>query len=464
MSGTLSKKAKKQIINIAVLVALVGITLTVLIVSNRELNFTNIRNFLANSRWWLIAAACGCMVLAILCEGWSLHVIARRLGHKSRIVSSVAYSAADAYYSSITPSASGGQPASAFYMMRDGMSGGTAGFTLVFNSIAYTAAILILGGAAFIVRPEMYELFDGGFTRFLVVAGFVTQGLLLGLFIACMFCHRVVQKCGNGIVLLFTRMKIVKHPDKWREKIAAGVDKYHSGLGVIRKNPFLFFEALVFNVCQRLAKTLIPCLVCLAADSSAGFVDLLAMQTFVTVGYNFIPLPGGVGAYEYLYLNVYNLYFDKAFLLSALMVSRVISYYLYMVFSGAITLSYHIHGMRAKSEENASDCYVTAESAQTDKREERENDPIGQDEREQDEMLAEREEETTENALPNEREETWQSEGSEVRENELPTERAEEQRESDLSENEGKESGAEPNGVDGTEDKEKEIAEYEQHK
>lgn len=52
------------------------------------------------------------------------------------------------------------------------------------------------------------------------------------------------------------------------------------------------------------------------------------MQAFVLIGYNSVPLPGGVGAFEYLYLHIYGLLFENAFILAAMMVTRTISYYI----------------------------------------------------------------------------------------------------------------------------------------
>ena len=69
----------------------------------------------------------------------------------------------------------------------------------------------------------------------------------------------------------------------------------------------------------------------------------------MTLGYNSIPLPGGVGAYEYLYLRIYELSFDRAFILSAMMVTRAISYYLSLIVSGVYTLTYHIILMKKAS-------------------------------------------------------------------------------------------------------------------
>lgn len=355
MRKKLSKRAK-NIINISVLVVLIGITLTVLMLSYRELSFRTIWDFLAKSNAWYIVAAVACMLLFIMFEGLSVHVIARKLGHKSKLRSSIAYSAADTYYSALTPSASGGQPASLFYMVRDGMSGGVAGFTLILNLIAYTVAIVVIGAFALIVRPQMILQSGNGFALTLVILGLVVQFVLAGLLLMCMLWSRLILKAGNGGISLLVKMKIVKKPEKWRSKLDGVVEKYRSSKYVLKKHPAIIFEALFLNIAQRVSQTLIPCFVCFAADPTLNFLDLFCMQAYVVLGYNFIPLPGGVGAYEYLYDRFYGSYLLKhlagnkeaanAFMVSAMMVSRTVSYYLCIIVSGLYTLVYHGVGLR----------------------------------------------------------------------------------------------------------------------
>lgn len=352
MRNGLSKGAKKQLLNLTVLLALIALTLGILLSSNRELNFADIGDFLRRSNPWLLVAAFGCMAGFILFEAISLYLICRALGHKCRFGSSIVYSTADVYYSAITPSAAGGQPASAYYMVKDGMSGGRATFSLVFNLIAYTGAILILGLSAFILRPGMFGQF-GSFVKVLVILGIVIQFLLLGFFIGCMFWHGAVLKCGNGLITLLHRMRVLKKEDKWRSKLIGAVDKYKDSRSVLHTHRMLFVFVLLLNILQRASQMLIPCFVCAAAMPDASFLDIFVMQAFVTLGYNSIPLPGGVGAFEYMYLHVYSLRFNDAFILAAMMVTRFISYYICLAISGIVTLAYHGAIMRRKTPDDA---------------------------------------------------------------------------------------------------------------
>jgi len=341
----ISKRAKKQILNILFLVVLIGITVTVVFVS-QDINLHDVITFTKNCNPWYIVAALGGLLGYILFEALSLHIIARKLGHKSKAVSSVAYSTSDLYYSAITPSASGGQPASAFYMMRDGMSGGTAGFTVLFNIISYTVATILVGLFALAAQPQMFSQIGHWLAKTLVIFGFVVQFLLLALLLLCFFRARVIRKIGNFGITVLSKMKIIKKPDKWRTRLDNMVDKYRSCRGVIKQHPMLFFVALLLNTAQRVSQTLIPCFVIMASpqsvDYDVSFLRLFCMQAYVMIGYNSIPLPGGTGAYEYLYPNVFGIGgYDMKFILSAMMVSRAISYYICMIVCGVYTLVYH---------------------------------------------------------------------------------------------------------------------------
>lgn len=343
MGKKLSKQVKKQLLNVLFLVILVGITVVVLVTSNRELNFDTIAQFLhASDPWWMVAAVAA-MLGFILFEAASVHCILKSLGEKPKIRSSLVYSTADIYYSAITPSASGGQPASAFYMVKDGIAAGKASFALVFNLIGYTSAIIVIGIVAFCVRPDFFGAIDNWFVHLLIILGFVIQGLLLAFFVACMFCGRAVIKLGNWLITLLVKLRLVKKPDKWRNRLAEEVEKFKDCRRAIREKPLMSLANFTLNLCQRVCHVLVSCFVCLAASPTANFWDLFVLQALVLVGYNSIPLPGGVGAFEFLYLQIYCILFEDAFILVAMMITRVISYYLCMMLSGIYTLGYHVH-------------------------------------------------------------------------------------------------------------------------
>ena len=110
----------------------------------------------------------------------------------------------------------------------------------------------------------------------------------------------------------------------------------------------------LFNLAQRVSAVLVAVFVCMAAAPEAHVIDLFVFESFVVIGYNSIPLPGGVGAFELIYLNIYCIAFEESFIIASMMVTRVIAYYLRMLLSGIYTLVYHIRLMRDIQEKNES--------------------------------------------------------------------------------------------------------------
>ncbi len=349
MGKKVTKSMKKQLLNIGFLVILTAVTITVIFTAT-DISISGIFAFLKQCNPWWIAGAVGLMVASVICEAVSLHFIMRGLGARPNFYQSTCYTAADLYYSAITPSGTGGQPASVYYMVKDGIEAGKASFGLVFNLTAYTLSIIIIGIIAFIMRPGIFAAVGEWFPQLLIIIGCVIQGLLLAFFIGCMFWGGAVNKAGNGIISLLAKMHIVKKPEKWREKLAREVSNYKGCRYEMRHHPGMSFINMFANLGQRVCHVLIPVFVILAAQPEADFFGLFACSALILIGYNSIPLPGGVGVYEYLYIVVYaTAGLENNFVLSALMVSRFISFYMIMIGCGLYTFIYHIQVMRRPS-------------------------------------------------------------------------------------------------------------------
>ena len=353
-----SKKTKRLLFNLAFVAVLVTVTLVILFVNQKdELNIKEIGDYFKNGNPVWIVGAFVCMLLFILFEGIGLFILSRFFGAKPNIISATAYSAANSFYSAITPTGAGGQPAEVYYMSRDGMSPGEASFAILLNTIGYAAAIFFIGIAALCINANLFVGINAPFAKVLVVAGAVVQALLLGLYIGCMYFGRAIKKLGNGLITILHKIRIVKKPDKWRAKIEEEVRKYGECRKLLKEKPLMLLTTLIFNILQRAAQTLIPCFVCLAVDPQAPFLDIFVLQAFVLFGYNATPLPGGVGAYEYLFMNIYGQMFpgQNSFLLLVLMISRLFSYYLNLLVSGVYTLTYHMVKVKKVPEEGLSE-------------------------------------------------------------------------------------------------------------
>ena len=344
----MKRSTKKQLFNIFIVIALSVITIATILVNSDELNFSNIKKFVSSANPIYIIAAFICWLGFVLLEALSIHIILKAFKIKPKIKSSIVYSTSDIYYSAITPSATGGQPASAYYMIRDGISSGISSFTLIFNLMGYTAAIIIIGLLSFIFGFDIF-LKIPSFVQFLVIFGFITQIFLLIFFITCMCRASLVKKFANVIVKILSKLKLLKNESKWIDKVDSLVDKYKDCYNVLKSHKKTILPVILINTAQRFSQILISVFVCKAA-MDCSFMEMVIMQGLVLLGYNSLPLPGGSGAFEYLYLEIFTLSLPSSYVVVTMMVARCISYYFSIVASGIYTLVYHMVPQKTKKD------------------------------------------------------------------------------------------------------------------
>ena len=145
---------------------------------------------------WL-ALAVACMLLHVFSEGAAILQICKSFGYPRRASDGFAYASADIYFSAITPSATGGQPASAFFMMRDGIPGPVSTVALLVNLIMYTLSIVVIGAFCFAVRPGVYAMFSP-LARGMILAGCAVQLGLATLFLLLLREHRLLHRICDG--------------------------------------------------------------------------------------------------------------------------------------------------------------------------------------------------------------------------------------------------------------------------
>ena len=139
-----------------------------------EILMSFIRN--ANKGWLFMSFVC--TFGFIWFEGFALVRMARHFGYKTSGIDGTVYGGADVYFSAITPSASGGQPASAYFMIRDGIPGYAATVALLINLVMYTLSLLTIGLLCMIFKYPLLKNFSG------ISRIFICLGIVVLIFLA----------------------------------------------------------------------------------------------------------------------------------------------------------------------------------------------------------------------------------------------------------------------------------------
>ena len=358
--------ARKQILNIGFVVLILVVTFIFLFNSLSDFNDPgSYKEFLRTTRWWMLPLGLVFLVLSVLCEARNLGMILKLIGHRKTVKECTVYASSDLYFSAITPSATGGQPAAAYYMTKDGVPLSQSSAILVLNVSIYTLGLLVIGLLALFIRPDFYTGFDGK-ERLCFWLGLGFHGLLILACLLFMFSKRTVLLVGNLVIRLLSAMHIFKDRDAKLAAYRASIANYRACVQIIRENPAIIFRLLFYSVMQRVLLMPITYLTFLACGVEIGFVDTMVMQAYCTVGASAIPLPGAVGISETLFVDMFSAFpaftGQTSLLMYVMILSRSVSGYLAIVFCGYITMSHHIRSIVRAGRTDAE----TGEDVETD--------------------------------------------------------------------------------------------------
>lgn len=285
-----------------------------------------------------IVLAAFSMLGFIYFEGEALRVIVNHMGYPVKRSHGFMYSAADVYFSSITPSASGGQPASAFFMMKDRIPATSVMAALLLNLVMYTLAVVSLGVADFLLAPRLYLQFDI-WGRILIVCG---MAALLGLTILFYMLLRkqvIVRKIMKMLSSFLHKIHCRRLAQKLEKKTAEALEEYGQCVKLIFDSRKLLIKVYLLNLLQRLSQIFVTMISYMALHGDRKLLPrLFATQIYVVLGSNFVPVPGGVGITDYLMLNGYRQLMDKTAAYQLEILSRGLSFYV-CIFISLITVA-----------------------------------------------------------------------------------------------------------------------------
>ncbi|MBR6451903.1 MAG: flippase-like domain-containing protein [Lachnospiraceae bacterium] len=276
--------------------------------------------------FWLVAAVI-CMCFFVLLEGRSLQIILQAFGYRKKWRTCLVYSAADIYFSAITPSATGGQPASAFFMISDGIPAAVVTLALLLNLVLYTVSIMLVGLLALVVRPSIFIHFYG-FSKFLIIIGYVALGLLSTGFILLIRYEQILHKIIGGLISLLHKIKLLRRLEHWQKKTDKIIADYKKCVGMIQGHLPELLRAFFCNFLQRFVQICVPAFVVLSMKRSADqALSVWVTQVFVTIGSNCVPIPGAQGVSDYLLLDGLGEMMGNDVAINLDLLSRSISFY-----------------------------------------------------------------------------------------------------------------------------------------
>ena len=299
------------------------------------------------NKLWLACAVVS-VALYIILEGVALCSILKGVGYRRGLHRGILYSTADIYFSAITPSATGGQPASAYFMIADKIPAGVATAVLILNLMMYTLSIVALGIIALLIN---YRLLFGFriISIVIIIAGFVVLTIFSIFFLSILRRGDKVFELIRRFLRFLHRKHIIKRLDSKIEKLNKTEEEYMDCARLVSGKTSTMVKAFIWNFLQRACQIAVPVFVYLMTSGPAGkAVSIFASQCLITIGFNVIPVPGAMGIADFLMVDGFTGIVGREEAFKMDMMSRGLSFYICVAVSGIITLFGYIMLKRRK--------------------------------------------------------------------------------------------------------------------
>ena len=315
------------------LVALVLAALSIWAVVRQTKNYS-LRSFIeyfkGDNKFWLTMAVL-CMLAFIVFEGLAILSVLKTFGHKRRVNKGIIYSAADIYFSAITPSATGGQPASAYFMMADGVPAAVSAVALLLNLVMYTASIMAIGIIALILRPAIFAHFTT-LSKTLIIIGYIVLGTLAVFIILLIKREDWVHAIGSFVIRVSGKIKLIRNKGRFEKKLDRITNEYRDCAEMIDGNIGMLVKCFVFNLAQRALQICVSVMIFMAGGGDgAKAVDIWVTHAFSVIGSNVVPVPGAIGVIDYLLIDGMKDLMSEQDAISLELASRGISFYFCMI-------------------------------------------------------------------------------------------------------------------------------------
>lgn len=334
-----SIKVKKQIIGILTLLVLIVITSIFYLNGN---TIIELRNALLNAKLPYLFGGLGMILIFILCEAVNISLIMKTLNYRIPFFRCFEYSSIGFYFSSITPSSSGGQPAQIYYMKQDKIPIAASSVTFFFIIYVYQIAMILVGifFALLCFSEAVYFIHK---LRYIFFFGVVVNTGAIFVFFSLMVSKKFVPFLTALILKAGIKLRVVKQPEETKNKFDKSLIAYHHKAMILKTHPVLFFKILFVTIIQMLSLNSVPALVyCSMGYDTKHIPALITCQSLLTISVSAVPLPGAEGITQSGFLQIFDAFFPQNILPYAMLINRAISFYIPLLLSFILYIFTHI--------------------------------------------------------------------------------------------------------------------------
>ena len=284
-----------------------------------------------------------CVIFFIWCESIIIYYMMGTLQVKNKKRTCFMYSCIGFFFSCITPSASGGQPAQIYYMRKNKIPISISTLVLMVITLTYKSVLVFIG--LFLV------LFQHRFVVKYLTGILPVFSLGVGLNVICCIVmlllifypaltENLILACFKALV----KLHLVKETSKIKKRILHSMEQYSVTTDYLKQNKKVLFHVIIITFIQRISLFFVTYFVYKAFGlAGTSWYDIVMLQAAISVAVDMLPLPGGMGISEKLFLTIFIPVFGTDLLLPGMVLSRGIAYYVQLLLSAGGTVLAHFY-------------------------------------------------------------------------------------------------------------------------
>ncbi|MCM1052987.1 MAG: flippase-like domain-containing protein [Ruminococcus sp.] len=319
----------KRLVNIIVFILIAVLTFYI-VFSNNDLDEIIINIKRTDKKYIFIAIMC--MFIYLFTEGLNKYRLLKAFKEKVSLIQTFKYSIISFFFSSITPSSTGGQPMQLYFMSKDKlqMSHCTLALLIELLSFQFITLILALLGLIFHYNDLLNSI---GNIKYLLIFGFSVNIIVQAFLIVMIFSKRVGQRLITFFYKTLKRLHY-KKADYIYDKAFIQLKEYHDCARYLSKNKMLLLKTILTTTVQMSVYHSIPFFIYRSFGlSQYNVITFIIIEAVLYISVASLPLPGAMGASEGVFMVMFKIFFPISILSSAMIISRGISFYLFVVIS-----------------------------------------------------------------------------------------------------------------------------------
>lgn len=336
----MSSKTRKNILNALFLIGLLSLTCWAIF---KDQDIEAILKLLTDiSPIFLVI--CFILVIVYVC---SESVIIKYLLHtvqiKVPLLNCIRYSFVGFFYSCITPSATGGQPMQIYYMKKQKIDIPTATIILMLVTIEYKFVLVFVGVALAVFGQGLLHTLTGE-VRFYLYLGIALNVFCVSFMSFLVFMPRTAKFLITKGFSLLKKLHLMKEKNNRAERLENSMEVYKGASVYLKNNKAAIFNTTIISFVQRFFLFFITYVVyrSFGLNTENAFTITL-LQAIISISVDMLPLPGGMGISERLYLLIFSPIFGGVTSATAsMLISRGFSYYVLIIVSGIISFITHL--------------------------------------------------------------------------------------------------------------------------